>query len=428
MSDNAAKVLEGAAQKYASEAIRFDSQGARGMAIKNYQNAIQTLVQLAQLYPDYKLNSMYLQRAQLYQERVKALQSAHGIEPPAEDDYSGGFTFTPPARPSTSPARSVSTSVQENPPSATDKSAPTAPSSPQVVQQLKANYNDLIMKEKPNVKWDEVVGLDDAKRALRESIIFPVQRPDLFPLGWPRGLLMYGPPGCGKTLLAAATASEIESYFITVDAASIMSKWLGEGEKNVAKLFNSARKLLEKEAQSVIVFIDELDSILGSRSNEVGGEVRVRNQFLKEMDGIADKGKHLHLYVIGATNKPWALDWPFLRRFQKRIYVPLPDIRARTQMLKQYTAPLKIDLDLKLDDLAKMTEGYSGSDMRDICQSVQLRVVSELFEQAGAENTEVQPRPISVNDFKEVLRSRKPSVSVEMLKAYANWAENFKAL
>src|SRR5579875_248270 len=427
MSENAAKVLEGAAQKYASEAIRFDSQGARGMAIKNYQNAIQTLVQLAQLYPDYKLNSMYLQRAQLYQERVKALQSAHGIEPPPEEDSSptSGFTFIPPsssnkvARPDTSSVRPSLHSVAD----------PKAEGSPQVVQQLKANYNDLIMKEKPNIKWDEVVGLDDAKKALRESIIFPVQRPDLFPLGWPRGMLMYGPPGCGKTLLAAATASEIDSYFITVDAASIMSKWLGEGEKNVAKLFNSARKLLEKEAKSVIVFIDELDSILGSRSNEVGGEVRVRNQFLKEMDGIADKGKHLHLYVIGATNKPWALDWPFLRRFQKRIYVPLPDIRARTQMLKQYTAPLKIDPELKLDDLAKLTEGYSGSDMRDICQAVQLKVVTELFDSSdGAGNNELQPRPIDLGDFKEVLRSRKPSVSQEMLRAYANWTENFKAL
>lgn len=416
MSENAAKVLEGAAQKYASEAIRFDSQGARGMAIKNYQNAIQTLVQLAKLYPDYKLNSMYLQRAMLYQERIKALQAAHGIEPPDEDS-SGGFQFEPP-RGTSNP----STNVPQIPGSTNDKN------SPQVVQQLKANYNDLIMKEKPNVKWDEVVGLDDAKRALRESIIFPVQRPDLFPLGWPRGMLMYGPPGCGKTLLAAATASEIDSYFITVDAASIMSKWLGEGEKNVAKLFNSARKLLEKEAKSVIVFIDELDSILGSRSNEVGGEVRVRNQFLKEMDGIADKGRNLHLYIIGATNKPWALDWPFLRRFQKRIYVPLPDIRARTEMLKQYTAPLKMEVNLRIDDLAKMTEGYSGSDMRDICQAVQLRVVSEVFEQSGAENRDVQPRPIDVNDFKETLRSRRPSVSSEMLRAYANWAENFKAL
>ncbi|MGA2875008.1 MAG: AAA family ATPase [Nitrososphaerales archaeon] len=416
MSESAAKVLEGAAQKYASEAIRFDSQGSRGMAIKNYQNAIQTLVQLAQLYPDYKLNSMYLQRAQLYQERIKALQAAHGIEPPPEDD-SGGFTFQPPRR------ASPNASAPQPPNANGDKN------SPQVVQQLKSNYNDLIMKEKPNIKWDEVVGLEDAKRALRESIIFPVQRPDLFPLGWPRGMLMYGPPGCGKTLLAAATASEIDSYFITVDAASIMSKWLGEGEKNVAKLFNSARKLLEKEAKSVIVFIDELDSILGSRTNEVGGEVRVRNQFLKEMDGIADKGKNLHLYIIGATNKPWALDWPFLRRFQKRIYVPLPDIRARTEMLKQYTAPLKMEVDLRIDDVAKMTEGYSGSDMRDICQSVQLRVVSEVFDQMGGmDNRDVQPRPIGVNDFKEVFRSRRPSVSGEMLRAYANWAESFKAL
>jgi len=422
LSDNAAKVLEGAAQKYASEAIRFDSQGARSMAIKNYQNAIQTLVQLAQLYPDYKLNSMYLQRAQLYQERVKALQSAHGIEAPPEEDNSAGFTFTPPTRSGPSPQRNSSLS----PPSlVTDSNSPSAP---QVVPQLKADYKDLIMKEKPHVQWDEVVGLEDSKRALRESIIFPVQRPDLFPLGWPRGLLMYGPPGCGKTLLAAATASEIDSYFITVDAASIMSKWLGEGEKNVAKLFNSARKLLEKDAKSVIIFIDELDSILGSRSNEVGGEVRVRNQFLKEMDGIADKGKNLHLYVIGATNKPWALDWPFLRRFQKRIYVPLPDVRARTQMMRQYTTPLKTDSDLRIEDLARMTDGYSGSDIRDICQSVQLRVVGELFDEAGADNKEVQPRSIDLEDFREVLKLRKPSVSPDMLRAYENWAENFKAL
>ncbi len=425
MSENAAKVLETAAQKYASEAIRFDSQGARGMAIKNYQNAIQTLVRLAQLYPDYKLNPMYLQRAQLYQERVKALQSAHGIVAPPSDETDSGlgnFTFTRPSSPKSVVAAPVATTT------AKVSSAPTAAETPQVVPQLKANYNDLIMKEKPSIKWDEVVGLEDAKKALRESIIFPVQRPDLFPLGWPRGLLMYGPPGCGKTLLAAATASEIDSYFITVDAASIMSKWLGEGERNVAKLFNSARKLLDGDAKSVIVFIDELDSILGSRTNEVGGEVRVRNQFLKEMDGIADKGKNLHLYIIGATNKPWSLDWPFLRRFQKRIYVPLPDIHARMQMLKQYTAPLKMDVELKLDDLAKMTEGYSGSDMRDICQAVQLRVVSELFDSPAINDKETQPRAIDLNDFKEILKNRKPSVSQDMLRGYVNWAENFKAL
>ena len=163
MSENAAKVLEGAAQKYASEAIRFDSQGARGMAIKNYQSAIQTLVQLARLYPDYKLNSMYLKRAELYQERIKALQAAHGIEPPPDEDSNSGFKFQPPRRAASPPAASEETD---------DKNGP------QVVQQLKANYNDLIMKEKPTVQWDEVVGLDDAKKALRDSFIFTVQRAD----------------------------------------------------------------------------------------------------------------------------------------------------------------------------------------------------------------------------------------------------------
>src|SRR6185503_3504280 len=109
------------------------------------------------------------------------------------------------------------------------------------VETLKADFDDLVMKEKPNVSWDEVIGLDDAKRAIRESIVYPMKRPDLFPLGWPRGILLYGPPGCGKTLLAAAAAAEIEGYFINVDAASMMSKWLGEAEKNVSKLFTMAR-------------------------------------------------------------------------------------------------------------------------------------------------------------------------------------------
>jgi SpoVK/Ycf46/Vps4 family AAA+-type ATPase len=228
-------------------------------------------------------------------------------------------------------------------------------------------------------------------------------------------------------MLAAAAASEIEGYFLTVDAASIMSKWLGEGEKNVAKLFNYARKLLEDNGP-VMVFIDELDSLLGARSQEIGGEIRVRNQFLKEMDGIMDKGKTSQLYVIGATNKPWSLDSPFLRRFQKRIFVPLPDIKARLEMFKLYTAPLKLDVSVDLNQLAKLTEGYSGSDIRDNCQSVQLRVVSELFESGAAVDKNCQTREIKMQDFKEVLRFRRPSVAPEMMRAYISWTENFKAL
>ena len=410
MSVVAAKELEDDAKKYASEAIRLDSQGAHGMAIQMYQKAISTLVKLVHLYPDYRLNRQYTERAMAYQERVRAIQAAHGLLP---QDQPPGEQWSP-----------TVTSGGGNGNGA--QGAPNQTKGPQVVQQLKASFSELVVTEKPDVKWDDVVGLEDCKQAIRESIVFPFLRPDLFKLGWPRGILLYGPPGCGKTMVAAATAAEVDGYFISVDAASIMSKWLGEGEKNVAKLFANARKMLA-DNKPVIVFVDEIDSLLGTRGQEVGGEVRVRDQFLKETDGINDKGKNLHMYVIGATNKPWTLDQPFIRRFPKRILVPLPDTEARMAQFKMYTAPLTLADDVGLDTLAKLSEGYSGSDIKDICQGVQLRVVRELFKSGNALDKETTTRPITVADFKEVMKARRPSVSPQVSRAYVDWSEQYKA-
>jgi SpoVK/Ycf46/Vps4 family AAA+-type ATPase len=393
---SASNELEKTATAYALDAVRLDKQGQKGRAITLYQKAIEALLQLVQLYPEYGLNKVYVQRAIAYQERIKALQGAVSPmemnEAATENGENGGATM--------------------------DGNGTGGLSKPN---------EELVITEKPKVSWAEVVGLDVAKKAVKEAIVYPVQRPDLFPLGWPRGILLFGPPGCGKTLLAAAVATEIDANFYSIDAASIMSKWLGEAEQNVAKLFGSARKSAT-EGKPAIVFVDELDSLMGNHSNEVGGEIRVKNQFLKEMDGIADKGKALHVYIMGATNKPWDLDWAFIRRFQKRILVPLADNATRLNMLKHYTETLTIDSNVDIPELARLSEGFSGSDIRDVCQSAQLKLIGEFFESGKANDKEAKPRALTMADFRQILEERKPSVSLDMLTNYNRWFDAFKAL
>ncbi|QIW24131.1 ATP-binding protein [Sulfolobus sp. S-194] len=368
---SAQSMLEDMARKYAILAVKADKEGKAEDAINNYKKAIEILSQLIALYPDSPSIKVYEQMINEYKKRIEVLKEA-------------------------------------------------VPASGSELKQI--DIEDLIVKEKPKVSFKDIVGLDDVKEALREAIIYPTKRPDLFPLGWPRGILLYGPPGCGKTMIAAAVANEIDSYFIQVDAASIMSKWLGEAEKNVAKVFNKAREISKKEEKPVIIFIDELDALLGIYNSENGGEVRVRNQFLKEMDGLQDKSENYKVYVIGATNKPWRLDEPFLRRFQKRIYVRLPDFQQRLSLLQYYTSKIKME-NVDLSKVAEMTEGYTASDIKDIVQAAHIRVVKEMFI-----NNLNEPRAVNIEDFIEVLKIRKPSVNQEMIKAYEAWHEKFKAL
>ena len=396
--------LEKSASKYAEAAVRADSQGAVGMAITDYQNASETLVKLMRLYPNSALNKIYMQSYQKYQERIKALRESRGAD------------VEPVVDPNASPEEQKKALARAQP-----------------HKDEQQDLDGLVMKEKPDVKWTEVIGLEDAKGALRESIVYPSKRPDLFPLGWPRGMLLYGPPGTGKTMLAAATANELDGYFINVDAASMMSKWLGEAEKNVSKLFKMARKYNEREGKPVILFIDEVDSLLGDRNSEVGGEVRAKNQFLSELDGVNGKGKDTMMYVIGATNKPWSLDEPFLRRFQKRIYVSLPNQDARKKLFEQYTSPLKKSERFNLVSLAKQFDGYSASDIKDVCQGAQLLVVNELFKSPNYHEPidgEIaqDPRELTMADFKDIKAKRKPSVSIENIRAYHKWSEAFGAL
>ena len=376
---SASEELENLALRYLNEAIHLDRQGSKGMAVSRYQRACEVLLKLCSLYPEASLNRVYMEHVENCRRRIKLLND--------QGDRVNAAHLT-----------SVS-------------AEPIEPLSP---------------VEKPNVRWSDIADLHDAKAAVEESVIYPVRRPDLFPLGWPRGILFFGPPGCGKTLLAAAIATEINAEFFCVDAATVMSKWLGESEKNVSNLFQGARRAATSGRPSII-FIDEVDSLVGIRAEEVGGEVRTRNQFLKETDSILDKANPIHVYVVGATNKPWVLDEPFIRRFQKRIFVPVPNAEARTELISIYSKNLNISEDVSTDELVRVTDGFSGSDIRDILQSAQIKVVRELF-QSGSLTDRSRPRAICMQDIRETLRKRRPSVSPEMLRYYDKWYETYKAL
>ena len=383
---SALEELEKIAVRHAQEAVTLDRQGKKEQAIAAYKRAIDCLLKLVHAYPNHNLNRFFIQRAQIYKTRIRVLQDIWVDSQTSEENAA---SYGPDQK------------------------------------SQKDQFDELILQDPPNVHWDEIIGLEDAKKAIKETVVYPSLRPDLFPLGWPRGILLFGPPGCGKTLLAAAVANEIKATFISVDAASIMSKWLGEAERNVARIFKAARE--KAKDMPSIIFIDEVDSLMGTHRLEVGGETRVRNQFIKEMDGIIDKKKFIHVYVIGSTNKPWTLDAPFIRRFQKRIYVPPPGYQERLGIFKLYTSCLRLSPDVSLEELARLTEGFSGSDILDVCQSVQLKVNSEFFE-SGRSDKISSPREINMQDFLEVLEKRKPSISKASLEVYEKWFNRFKAL
>lgn len=229
-------------------------------------------------------------------------------------------------------------------------------------KKMLSKLNDAIMVEKPNIKWDDVAGLESAKEALKEAVILPIKFPHLFTgkrQPW-RGILLFGPPGTGKSYLAKAVATEANnSTFFSVSSSDLVSKWLGESEKLVKNLFEMAR-----EQKPSIIFIDEVDSLTSSRSdNESESARRIKTEFLVQMQGVGNDNDGV--LVLGATNIPWVLDAAIRRRFEKRIYIDLPEANARTNMFKlnlgQETAHSLTEENFR--ELGQRTEGYSGADV-----------------------------------------------------------------
>jgi transitional endoplasmic reticulum ATPase len=271
-----------------------------------------------------------------------------------------------------------------------------------------------IVKEKPKLRFDDVAGLDDVKEDIRLKMIYPFEHPELaqkFGIRPGGGVLLYGPPGTGKTMLAKATAGEIDATFFRISAADVLSKWVGEAEQNLKKLFEAAAA--ETRA---IIFIDEIESLIPARRDE-GSSVmqRVVPQILQGMEGFDERDVSPILFM-GATNVPWQLDPAVLRpgRFDEKVYIPLPDLPARRKMLDIYLSKRPLADDIDLDALASRIDGLSGADIKYLCDRA--AVIPFLRSVASGEEGEITSEVIA-----DALADIHPSVTAEMLKRFQEW-------
>ena len=271
--------------------------------------------------------------------------------------------------------------------------------------------------EVPRVRWEDVGGLENVKQELREAVEWPLKYPERFKkfgLRPPKGILLFGPPGTGKTLLAKAVATESGANFIAVRGPEIFSKWVGESEKTVREIFRKARM-----AAPAVIFIDEIDALATARG--LGGDSlvseRVVAQLLAEMDGV----KALeNVVVIAATNRPDLVDPALLRpgRFDRIIYVPPPDFRARLEILLIHTKATPLAKDVDLEELARRTEGYSGADLELMVREATFLALRE----------DINAKEVSMRHFEEALKKVRPSVAPDMLKFYETWLEKARQL
>uniref|UniRef100_A0A8C7XZF4 vesicle-fusing ATPase n=1 Tax=Oryzias sinensis TaxID=183150 RepID=A0A8C7XZF4_9TELE len=285
-------------------------------------------------------------------------------------------------------------------------------------KKFKDQLSGAIVMEKPNIKWNDVAGLEGAKEALKEAVILPIKFPHLFTgkrTPW-RGILLFGPPGTGKSYLAKAVATEANnSTFFSVSSSDLVSKWLGESEKLVKNLFALAR-----EHRPSIIFIDEIDSLCGSRSeNESEAARRIKTEFLVQMQGVGNDNEGI--LVLGATNIPWTLDSAIRRRFEKRIYIPLPEEHARSSMFKLHLGSTPNNLtEADFVTLGRKTDGYSGADISVIVRDALMQPVRRV--QSATHFKKVKPRKAACALS---LGSTKPTVNEQDLEKLKKFTEDF---
>ncbi|XP_038995940.1 uncharacterized protein LOC120120347 isoform X1 [Hibiscus syriacus] len=280
------------------------------------------------------------------------------------------------------------------------------------------------------VKFDDIGALEDVKKALNELVILPMRRPELFSHGnllRPcKGILLFGPPGTGKTLLAKALATEAGANFISITGSVLTSKWFGDAEKLTKALFSFASKLVP-----VIIFVDEVDSLLGARGGGFEHEAtrRMRNEFMAAWDGLRSKDSQ-RILILGATNRPFDLDDAVIRRLPRRIYVDLPDAGNRMKILKIFLAQENIGPNFSYEELANATDGYSGSDLKNLCIAAAYRPVQELLEEenkGGKNDAAAILRPLNLDDFIQSKAKVGPSVAYDAasMNELRKWNEQY---
>ena len=319
-------------------------------------------------------------------------------------------------------------------------------------KKLKGALSGAILTEKPNVKWEDIAGLDGAKEALKEAVILPVKFPHLFtgnrkPTS---GILLYGPPGTGKSYLAKAVATEANSTFFSISSSDLVSKWMGESERLVKQLFNMAR-----ENKPSIIFIDEVDALTGQRGEgESEASRRIKTELLVQMNGVGNDSQGV--LVLGATNIPWQLDSAIRRRFEKRIYIPLPDLAARTKMFEINVAETPCTLTKEdFRTLGALTEGYSGSDIAVAVKDALMQPIRKIqgathFKNISEDNSfkkltpcspgdsgaiemswidieadELKEPELTIKDFLKAIKTTRPTVNEEDLIKQEGFTKDF---